>query len=287
MQLDKRSADQAKQLRRLVVAGVLALSVVVFLLRLYVNPSTAEQKTAFIQTMGGIVGGLTLFVGLYFTWRGIRDAWQQATYRGQVDGLQNYFQEMGKLLNEHDLLNSPNNAPVRAMAQGGTWAVIQMVDTHYKYFLLQFLYQARLVNGEDSVISLRGVHLWGINLVGDDLSYINLRGTDLTISPWTRRPSMLVRSTLRQAILQDVDFDNADLTYADLRGANLIGANLIGANLMGVNLSDANLTGAHVTEAQLATCRSLQDATMPNGQKYQDWLNDKERQGDSVENSSP
>jgi uncharacterized protein YjbI with pentapeptide repeats len=37
-------------------------------------------------------------------------------------------------------------------------------------------------------------------------------------------------------------------------------ANLRGADLRGANLSDADLGGA----------------TMPNGQKYEDWLNNKE-----------
>ena len=37
-------------------------------------------------------------------------------------------------------------------------------------------------------------------------------------------------------------------------------------------LNYANLTDAKVTQEQLATCKSLNYATMPNGQKYEDWL---------------
>jgi len=83
-----------------------------------------------------------------------------------------------------------------------------------------------------------------------------------------------------------------------LSGANLFGANLFGASLGPVDLSKANLSGANLrgaykevnfqgTKRQLITneeleqqVRSLEGATMPNGQKYEDWLKDKGNQQD-------
>jgi hypothetical protein len=44
------------------------------------------------------------------------------------------------------------------------------------------------------------------------------------------------------------------------------------ANLSGVNLSGADLTNAQITKEQLKETESLKGATMPNGQKYEDWL---------------
>ena len=64
-------------------------------------------------------------------------------------------------------------------------------------------------------------------------------------------------------------------------------ANLRGADLSNVNLSGANLKGANVTEEQLAKCKSLKGAIMPNGQKYEDWLKDKEGRREDGENSGP
>jgi len=55
----------------------------------------------------------------------------------------------------------------------------------------------------------------------------------------------------------------AGLTDADLEGANLEGADLSNAYLGG-----ANLKGANVTDEQLATCKSLEGATMPDGSKH-------------------
>ncbi len=52
-------------------------------------------------------------------------------------------------------------------------------------------------------------------------------------------------------------------------------------------LDGADLTGArNVTEHQLDTCESLEGATMPDGQKYEDWLKSKGPEKDG-ENSSP
>jgi uncharacterized protein YjbI with pentapeptide repeats len=45
-----------------------------------------------------------------------------------------------------------------------------------------------------------------------------------------------------------------------------------GANLEGANLKGANLHRAEITAEQLAQCKSLEGATMPNGQKYERWL---------------
>jgi hypothetical protein len=49
-------------------------------------------------------------------------------------------------------------------------------------------------------------------------------------------------------------------------------------------LSEADLSGANLTEPKGITnevleqqAKSLKGATMPNGQKYEDWLNDREK----------
>jgi uncharacterized protein YjbI with pentapeptide repeats len=74
-----------------------------------------------------------------------------------------------------------------------------------------------------------------------------------------------------------------------LTGANLSGANLSGTNLRGINLRGAYLGEAVLSEADLMgaveitneklkqEAKSLTGATMPNGQKYEDWLKGKGR----------
>jgi uncharacterized protein YjbI with pentapeptide repeats len=76
------------------------------------------------------------------------------------------------------------------------------------------------------------------------------------------------------------------LSGADLSGANLSEADLSYANLFDANLSYANLSYANLLDAEGITdeeleqqAASLASATMPNGQKYEEWLKDKKAQG--------
>jgi uncharacterized protein YjbI with pentapeptide repeats len=114
-----------------------------------------------------------------------------------------------------------------------------------------------------SVTSLRGANLYGAHL---DLA--NLRGANLT------------DANLDSTSLIRADLSGALLTGANLTGTNLHKAKLNGANLSGVDLSTVILQGAEpiddaAVQAQLEQAKSLEGATMPNGQKYEDWLKSK------------
>jgi Pentapeptide repeats (8 copies) len=85
---------------------------------------------------------------------------------------------------------------------------------------------------------------------------------------------------------------SGDSAIVKLRGADLRGAFLSLADLRGASLSDANLGSADLRLADLfrATGKtseelkqqaaSLNFATMPNGQKYEDWCNSEGRESD-------
>jgi uncharacterized protein YjbI with pentapeptide repeats len=90
-------------------------------------------------------------------------------------------------------------------------------------------------------------------LGGANLSYTNLANADL-YSSW---------------------LPGASLVEANLTNAKLISVNLSGADLTGANLSGADLTYAPLTKEQLEQIKSLEGATMPDGQKYEDWLKSK------------
>jgi uncharacterized protein YjbI with pentapeptide repeats len=70
----------------------------------------------------------------------------------------------------------------------------------------------------------------------------------------------------------------ANLTEANLRETTLIGADLRGADLRGAK---------GWTEEQLTAAKSLERATMPNGQKYEEWLKSKGRGVDGENNGPP
>jgi uncharacterized protein YjbI with pentapeptide repeats len=108
----------------------------------------------------------------------------------------------------------------------------------------------RKVGGSAPVVSLQDADLHGTSLTADDL-----HGATLSLA----------------------DLHGAILLGTDLSGADLFGADLSDAFLFDADLSDADLIEAHGwTEDQLSEAKSLKGATMPNEQKYEDWLKDKE-----------
>src|SRR3712207_6525576 len=88
-------------------------------------------------------------------------------------------------------------------------------------------------------------------------------------------------------LLKGADLHGANLGEAQLSYANLSRANLSEADLSGADLSGADLSGATGwTEEQLDLAKSLKGATMPDGQKYEDWLESKAN-AEEGKNSDP
>jgi hypothetical protein len=133
------------------------------------------------------------------------------------------------------------------------------------------LQQADLSGSNLAHIDLRGTYLAGTHLEDADLEGANLEGADLS-------GAYLGGADLSGANLADVDLSNAERLWergtdrwergAGLTDADLSGANLSGADLSSAYLGGANLKGANVTDEQLAMCKSLEDATMPDGSKH-------------------
>jgi uncharacterized protein YjbI with pentapeptide repeats len=189
--------------------------------------------------------------------------------------LQAYFDRMSILLLDEGLNGAfegtKGDREVRALARARTLAALEGLDPAYKGQVIQFLVDASLVQnapGKDPVVSLIGADLEGV-----DLTYSASGDT----RPYASAPVP--------------DLSSADLTYADLSGANLsgivmqsvrlVGADLRGANLNGTVLYDANLSGANLTgvtgksaEQLDGQSSSLKGAIMPDGSKYEEWLED-------------
>jgi len=166
------------------------------------------------------------------------------------------------------------------------------------------LSDVNLSRADLSEADLRGAKLSGadLNEARTDLSEANLSRADLHGANLHGAKLFgahyLSKASLSSAELSDVNLSRANLNgsnlrAADLSEANLNGANLSGADLTGADLSNANLSVANLsvatgwTKEQLTTARSLEGATMPNGQKYEDWLKDKEGAGEDGETSGP
>jgi uncharacterized protein YjbI with pentapeptide repeats len=169
-----------------------------------------------------------------------------------------------------------------------TYADLRYADLRYAD-----LVKANLGDANLSHADLNRAHL--IDAYLSDDANLSVNGRDLS-------------NSLEDADLKGTNLSHANLSGAYLRGANLSDATLIdanlgayrgddifetnaqvdlsGANLSGANLSGANLTGATgVTNKELAQqASSLEGATMPNGQKYEEWIKDRESRKEDGEN---
>jgi uncharacterized protein YjbI with pentapeptide repeats len=196
---------------------------------------------------------------------------QIAEQSAQEDALQAYLDQMSTLLLDKDLRTSDEDSEVRTLARARTLLVLERLDPSRKTEVMEFLVEEELVGGVDGEVPI--VPLSGADLSGADVSS---GGVYLTEEKGS-----------------GADLGGAWLSGADLSGANLRLAYLVGADLSGAYLDDANLSFADLTDAKGVTNEELEqqavslvDATMPNGQKCEDWLKSKGREEDG-ENTGP
>jgi hypothetical protein len=165
--------------------------------------------------------------------------------------VQEYLDAMGTVLLDHPVgqpQGDETESRASAYSTGRTLTILQGLDAERKGAIMRFVQKAQLINKDHPVVDLSGADLSEANLSNMDLSTTDLSGAVLT---------------------------NANLSHANLRDADLVGT----------DLSGANLTGARgvTNEGLEQQATSLADATMPNGQKYEDWLKSK----GSGENGGP
>jgi hypothetical protein len=192
---------------------------------------------------------------LWFTHQQDTRQEQIESQRSQDAALQAYLDNMSTLLiDEHgtQLRKLDPDEEVLDVIQARTETVFAVLDTKRQMSIVLFLARAQLILKDSPLVSLEGVNLEGINLAGSNLSETSFE-----------------EANLRDAQLPDANLKGANFRYADLFGANLERANLEGANFTGARLVDAT-----VTDEQLHMADSLENALMPDGQVYEDWLED-------------
>jgi type II secretory pathway pseudopilin PulG len=214
----------------------------------YINPTGASQKKEALQVyaviVAGVIASITAAVGLAnlrLTRKNLEQQRVLEAERAQEDALQSYFEQMGVLLTDHNLI-STEREDIRQLARSQTVTLLARLNGSRKGALVRFLQAAGLIYAGKPVVGLTR--------------------TDLSVA----------------------DLSVADLAEADLRGAYLGGADLSVAFLGGADLRDADLRDADLSGAEGTTneelerqAYTLEGATMPNGQKYEDWLKDREK----------
>jgi uncharacterized protein YjbI with pentapeptide repeats len=232
-----------------------------------------------------------------------------AEIRTNDEALQAYFDQMGRLLLDKDtqLGKSEEGAEVRTLARAWTLTVLTRLgsDGLRKRSVVQFLYEAKLLTKDRTTLDLREAFLNFAKLNGSDfnLTGVNLHGASLT--KVTMNAANLGEANLSDTKMFGANLHMTNLSGADMRKAVLMSANTDStplprasatgdyefhspepknANLELADLSEVDLTDAYVSEEQLLSAASLAGATMPDGQKYEDWLKSK-GSGEDGENS--
>jgi uncharacterized protein YjbI with pentapeptide repeats len=143
----------------------------------------------------------------------------------QNSELQDYLSTVGEL---------PTNPDPAAdtSAQAQTLTVLPDLDPDQKRTVMQFLYQAGLIDKDNP----------RVRLFYADLTSANLKGSDAQENVFV----------LDNANLRGVNLQDADLEYISLEGSNLSAAHLVNTNLSNANLSDANLYHSYLSNVDLS-----------------------------------
>jgi uncharacterized protein YjbI with pentapeptide repeats len=193
--------------------------------------------------------------------------------QAQDAALQAYLNQMTELILDRKLLEAQEGDAVYTLAKARTSTAIVSLDAEHNRSLTSFLAQSGLMGTTDegSSISL----LSGVDLREADLREAYLRNADLS------------GTDLSNADLSGANLNSADLSVTFLRGADLSGAFMPDADLSYADLSGADLSGAFLPGADLSDTEGisneeldqpaayLKGTTMPNGQKYEEWLKSK------------
>ncbi|WP_019498812.1 pentapeptide repeat-containing protein [Pseudanabaena sp. PCC 6802] len=172
------------------------------------------------------------------------------------ESLNRYFDTMTALLFDRKLRTAKDNDEVRVIAHAKTITTLQSLDSKRKGLLLLFLQEAKLIERDNTVISLTNADLSYTNLSSMNFYRSNLSGTNLN------------GADLSNTNLSGANLSSVNLSEANLSGANLGNANLSNANLDSVNFSNANLNNVNLSNVNLEyafLCKTiLSDATISN-----------------------
>ena len=209
-------------------------------------PSNTQPTKTLWDWLDLLIVPIVLAIGGYLFTRSDNQATREAAERrAQDEALQAYLDQVGQLLLDKDapLQQSEEDSEVRTLARARTLTVLSRLDGDRKTQVVQFLYEAGLLDRQHHVLSLSGADLNGANLSGAQLSRANL-GLGLFISG--AKP-----------------IQSGKTMKTNLRRADLSGANLFEAILSQADLSEADLSGARIALEQLKQVASLEGATVP------------------------
>ena len=148
----------------------------------------------------------------------------------------------------------------QALAVARTWTALRNLDGVRKATLIRFLWEAKLINGPQPIISLNSANLLGADFNSATLNGINLSG------------ALLAGATFVGADLRGANLSGAYLTCGELEMGKEGCTDLSGADLGCVDLSAgkkscADLSGAYLMGARMDNGTDLRGAIL-KGARY-------------------
>lgn len=238
-----------------------------------------------VLTISAVIG----VVALTFTWSQARQQRFVQDQQAKDSALLAYLDTMSGLMFDRHLLDTSDgdeaireHEAARDVARARTLVALLAVGPERKRDVVRFLYETGLISAQNRVVDLTQANLTDADLRKMPLPGIDLSGANLSDGvdePNTRG------ANLRQADLHDANLDGATLKSANLKDTMLQGASLDDANLRYADLEGAVLEDGASEDANNELLNQqgahLRGAIMPNGQKYEVWLRDKEDGGES------
>ena len=203
------------------------------------------------------------------------------------DSLRLYLEKITELLT-NDGLPLKDNPNDKVIIRAYTLLTLRTLDKERKKIILQFLYEAGVINRENTIVSLSGADLSSINFsdinkstsfiytsmyemeqmsrnkntgpvpTHFNLSRINLSGANLIESKFRYvdlSHSDLRKSDISKAQFIDTNLNNTDLSNSFMQGVKFLSVDLQMSNLSQVDLSDADLFGSNLRNANLSDAK--------------------------------
>jgi len=153
-----------------VVLGILFWGVLVA----YIGPKDVADRQDVVQVFALVIAGVIGAIGGIVGILNLHQHRDLEVQRAQEDALQSYFEQMGDLLTDHNLIGT-DREDIRQLAQAQTFTVAARLDKLRKGALVRFLHGAGLINNDNTIVQLkradfRGADLSGATLFDADLS---------------------------------------------------------------------------------------------------------------------
>jgi Pentapeptide repeats (8 copies) len=251
--------------------GAMTFLVAVTVLWGLIKPTTVDQRIAFFQTMGGIVGGSALLFGLYFTAQTLR-----VNREGQIT------ERFTRAIDQLGATDETTGKPRLEIRLGGVYAleriawdsperdystVMEVLTAYVRENTTQApgpskgSSDAALTSNEATAEADKGAKqpappeprrpTADIQAILDVLGRAQDRVPEKYRTRLDLNEAILQNARLKKANLSEARLRRVDLRGADLRGADLREASLWGANLREADLREADLRGANLLAADL------------------------------------